>query len=123
MIFAIVIFLLTIGTVAFHFWSPWYLTELASNWSGMDDALTITFVITGVVFILVNLFLAYAVFKYRHKEGSRADYEPENKKLELWLTGLTSIGVVALLAPGLVVWADFVDVPEDAMVVEAVGQQ
>ncbi len=89
----------------------------------MDDALTITFVITGVVFVLVNVFLAYAVFKYRYKEGARADYEPENKKLELWLTGLTAVGVVALLAPGLVVWADFVDVPEDAMVVEAVGQQ
>jgi cytochrome c oxidase subunit 2 len=123
MIFAIVIFLLTTGTVAFHFWSPWYLTELASNWSGMDDALTITFVITGVVFVLINVFMAYAVFKYRHKEGSRADYEPENTKLELWLTGLTAVGVVALLAPGLIVWAEFVDVPEDAMVVEAVGQQ
>jgi cytochrome c oxidase subunit 2 len=123
MIFAIAIFLLVIGTVAFHFWSPWYLTPLASNWSGMDDALTITFVITGVVFVLVNLFMAYAVLKYRHKEGARADYQPENTKLELWLSGLTAVGVVALLAPGLVVWAEFVDVPEDAMVVEAVGQQ
>ena len=33
------------------------------------------------------------------------------------------MGVVAMLAPGLFVWANFVDVPEDAAVVEAVGQQ
>jgi len=123
MAFAIIVILLVIGTVAFHFLSPWYLTELASDWGGMDDALTITFVICGIVFVAVNLFMAYAVMKYRHKEGARADYEPENKKLELWLTGITTVGVVALLAPGLIVWSEFVEVPEDAMVVEAVGQQ
>jgi len=58
-----------------------------------------------------------------HKEGARAAYEPENKKLEYWLTGLTAIGVAAMLTPGLFVWAKFVDVPEDAHIVEAVGQQ
>jgi cytochrome c oxidase subunit 2 len=50
-------------------------------------------------------------------------YEPENKKLEGWLVVLTSVGVAAMLAPGLVVWAKFVDVPKDAAVVEVVGKQ
>ena len=36
---------------------------------------------------------------------------------------LTSVGVAAMLTPGLFVWAKFVDVPEEAHVVEAVGQQ
>ena len=123
MIFAYIIILLVIGTVAFHFWSPWYLTELASNWGGMDDALLITFVICGVVFVAINLFMAYAVIKYRNRDGLKADYEPENKKLEWWLTSITAVGVIGLLAPGLAVWDDFVTVPEDAIVIEAVGQQ
>ena len=123
MVLAIIIILLVIGTVAFHFLSPWYLTEIASNWTGMDDAILITFVVTGTVFVAVNLFMAYAVYKYRHRENLRADYEPENKKLEIWLTSITALGVVAMLTPGLIVWDDYVNVPEDAMLVEAVGQQ
>ena len=50
-------------------------------------------------------------------------YEPENKKLEWWLLVLTAAGVAAMLAPGLLVWAKFVDVPEDAEVVEVMAQQ
>ncbi len=123
MILAIILVLLTVGSVLFHFLSPWYLTPIASNWQGMDDALTITFVITGAVFVAVNLFLAYAVFRYRKEKTAQADYEPENKTLEGWLTGLTAIGVVAMLAPGLIVWADYVEVPEDAAVIEALAQQ
>src|SRR3989454_10701805 len=67
--------------------------------------------------------MAYCVIRYRYKKGKRADYEPENKKLEWWLTGLTTVGVAAMLAPGLFVWANFVEVPKDAGVFEAVGKQ
>ena len=35
----------------------------------------------------------------------------------------TSVGVAAMLTPGLFVWADFVSVPEDATEFEAVGKQ
>ncbi len=63
------------------------------------------------------------MWRYRYREGALAHYEPENKKLEWWLTGLTSIGVIAMLAPGLFVWAEFVTVPEDAWEVEVLGQQ
>jgi len=119
----IVSILLVIGSVAFHFLSPWWFTPLASNWGAIDDTISITFWITGIVFVLVNLFLAYCVYKFRFKEDRKAHYEPENKKLEYWLTGITAIGVIAMLAPGLVVWAKFVDIPEDAKIVEVVGQQ
>jgi len=120
---AVVLILLVVGSLLFHILSPWYFTELASNWSMVDFTMDITFWVTGFVFVVVNLFMAYCVIKFRHKEGARAAYEPENKKLEYWLTGLTAIGVAAMLTPGLFVWAKFVDVPEDAHIVEAVGQQ
>ena len=47
----------------------------------------------------------------------RASYEPESKKLEWWLLVLTAGGVAAMLAPGLLVWADVVKVPGNAQVV------
>jgi cytochrome c oxidase subunit 2 len=123
MILAIILVLLVIGSVLFHFLSPWYLTPLASNWSTIDDTLNVTFWITGFVFVVVNLFMAWCVVRYRHRKGTRAHYEPENKKLEWWLIGVTSVGVAAMLTPGLFVWAQFVNVPEDADVFEVVGQQ
>jgi len=123
MVVAIVLVLLVLGSLLFHFLSPWYFTPIASNWQAMDDTISITFWVTGFVFVAINLFMAYAVIRYRYRKGRQAAYEPENKKLELWLTGLTTVGVAAMLAPGLFVWAKFVEVPKDAAVFEAVGQQ
>ncbi len=120
---AVVLILLTVGSVVFHLLSPWTFTELASNWALIDFTIDITFWVTGAVFVAVNLFRAYCIIKFRYKEGARAAYEPENKKLETWLTALTAVGVAAMLTPGLFVWASFVNVPEDAHEVEAIGQQ
>ncbi len=120
---AVALILLVVGTILFHFLSPWWFTPIASNWKMMDDTVNITFVVTGIVFVAVNLFLASAVFLYRHRKGRRAEYSPENKRLEWWLTIVTSVGVAAMLTPGLFVWAKFVTVPKEASVVEAVGQQ
>lgn len=120
---AIVLVLLVVGSLLFHFLSPWYFTPIASNWGMIDDTVTITFWVTGFVFVAINFFMAYAVVRYRYQKGRRAAYEPENKKLEWWLTGFTTLGVVAMLAPGLFVWAKFVEVPKEASVIEAIGQQ
>ena len=104
MAIAVVILLLVIATLVFHFISPlygWWFTDIASNWGMIDTTINITFVVTGIVFVAVNFFLVYCVIKFRHTEGRKADYDPENKKLETWLTVVTSIGVAAMLAPGL----------------------
>jgi len=120
---AVVLILLVVGSLVFHFVSPWTFTPLASNWERIDTTINITFWVTGFVFVAVNLFMAWCVIRYRSKNGNKAKYDPENKKLETWLTVLTTIGVAAMLAPGLWVWARFVDVPPDAHEVEVVGQQ
>ena len=120
---AIVLVVLIAGSVLFHLLSPWYFTEIASNWSAIDDTISVTFWVTGVVFVVVNLFMAYAIYRYRHRREARAHYEPENKKLEWWLLAVTAVGVAAMLTPGLFVWARFVNVPKDTAVVEAVAQQ
>jgi cytochrome c oxidase subunit 2 len=123
MAIAIVLVLLVVGSVLFQFLSPWYFTPIASNWGAIDDTIHLTFWVTGFVFVAVNLFMAYCVVRYRHRKESRAKYEPENKKLEAWLVGLTAVGVAAMLAPGLFVWAKFVEVPQDAAVIEVLGKQ
>lgn len=125
MIIAVALVLLVVGSIAFHFLSPWWFTPIASNWQAIDLTIDITFWVTGAVFIAVNLFMAYAVVRYRNRgpDSERAQYEPENTKLEIWLTGLTAIGVAAMLAPGLWVWDDFVNVPEDAWEFEVIGEQ
>jgi len=123
MIAAILVLLVVVGTVVFHFWSPWWWTEIASNWGYVDDTIIVTFWITGVVFIAVLLFVVYCMVRYRHRKGRKAEYEPENTKLEWWLTGLTTIGVAGMLTPGLFVWGQFVTVPDDAVEVEVMAQQ
>ena len=123
MAIAIGIIVLIVFTILFHFLSPWWLTPLASNWSLLDTNLNLTFMVTGVVFVLLNGFLVWTLITFRHREGRKAHYEPESKKIEWWLTVITSVGVIAMLAPGLWVWARVVTVPDDAKVVEVVGQQ
>ena len=112
-----------IGSVVFHVFSPWWWTPIASNWQYIDDTITITFWITGAVFTAVILFTAYCVYRFRHRPGRRAAYEPESKRLEWWLTVVTAVGVMAMLAPGLFVWGQFVTVPAEATEIEVVGQQ
>ncbi|MBU2192452.1 MAG: cytochrome c oxidase subunit II [Alphaproteobacteria bacterium] len=123
MAIALVLVLVVAGSILFHLYSPWWWTPIASNWGYIDQTLIVTFWITGAVFAAVVLFMAYCVFRFRHKDGQRADYEPENRKLETWLTVITAIGVAAMLVPGLFVWNQFVQVPDDATEVEVVGQQ
>ena len=123
MMVAVILALVAVGSVLFHILSPWWWTPLASNWRYIDTTLIITFWITGVVFVAVIGFMAYCILRYRHQEGRRAAYEPENKRLEVWLSVITGIGVAAMLAPGLIVWQQFITVPEGAADVEIVGQQ
>jgi cytochrome c oxidase subunit 2 len=123
MALAIALILLVVGSVVFHVLSPWWFTPIASNWKMMDDTVNVTFLVTGFVFVAVNLFLAYCIIRYRHRKGQRAEYKPEYNKLEWVLTIVTSVGIAAMLAPGLLVWAKFVTVPKDATVVEVMGRQ
>ncbi|MBS7691757.1 cytochrome c oxidase subunit II [Pseudomonas lalucatii] len=123
MAIAIILILIVVASVLFHLLSPWHLTPAASNWGSIDTTLFITLVITGIFFVAVTVFMAVAVIRFRHRAGRRATYEPENKKLEWWLIGVTSVGIVGMLAPGLVVYDDFVRVPEDAYELEVVAQQ
>ena len=123
MAIAIVLILIVIASVLFHILAPWQATPAASNWGSIDTTLFITLIISGIFFIAITGFMAVALIRYRHKKGARAAYQPENKKLESWLIVVTSIGIAAMLAPGLVVYNDFIRVPKNAYELEVIGQQ
>ena len=123
MFVAVIFAMIIIASIIFHFWSPWWWTPVASNWGNIDGTIILTFWVTGGVFVAICLFMAYCVWRYRYQKDRRAEYEPENKKLEWRLTWLTSLGVAALLAPGLLVWNQFVTVPQNAFNVEVVAYQ
>lgn len=123
MVVALVMVLVVAASVIFHVVSPWRATPIASNWGFIDDTMALTFWITSAGFIAVILFMAYCLYRFRHQAGRRAAYEPENRKLEGWLAAVTTVAVVILLAPGLLVWGQFITPPEGVMEVEAVGVQ
>ncbi|MQR01969.1 cytochrome c oxidase subunit II [Glaciimonas soli] len=135
MLMAISLIIIVAATLLFHFYTPWWATPLASNWQQMDNTLTITFAITGIFFVAINIFIIYTLLRFRHrKEGDaaqlnskgsnhRAAYQPENKKLEYWLIAITSIAIIGLLAPGLFVYAAYIKAPANAIDVEVLGQQ
>ncbi|MCG7360800.1 cytochrome c oxidase subunit II [Roseomonas sp. ACRSG] len=110
-------------SVLFHLFSPWWWAPIASNWHYIDSAINLTFWITGLVFVAVMIFLAYCLLRFRHREGHKAEYEPESTRLELGLAVVTAVGVAAMLAPGLMVWNQFITSPAGTVEVEAVGQQ
>jgi len=120
---AIIFVLVIIASIIFHIWTPWWWTPVASNWGNIDSTLLLTFWVTGAVFVAVCLFMSYCVWRYRYRPDRKAEYKPEDKKLEIRLTVLTALGVVALLAPGLVVWNKYVSVPENALKIEVVSYQ
>ena len=119
----IIFFLVVLGSILFHIFTPWYWTDIASNWGAMDDTITLTLWVGGVVFIAVCLFMIYCVFKFSYKENRRAEYKPEDNKLEKILTIATTLGVIALLAPGLIVWNQFVNVPKNAIEIDVMAWQ
>ena len=119
----ILLFLVIAGSVVFHILSPWWFSPLASNWGSIDNSVLITFWVTGFVFVVLSLFLIYCVWKYRYKKNRKAEYKPENKKLEFILAFVSAIAVVVLLTPGLKVWNNFIKPPKNAVAVEVLGYQ
>jgi len=112
-----------IGSILFHIFTPWWWTDIASNWGAMDDTINLTFWIGGGVFILVCLFMIYCMFKFSYKEGRNVEYKPEDHKLEKILTVATTIGVAALLAPGLIVYNQYINTPKNALNIEVMAWQ
>lgn len=123
MLIALLVLAVVVGSVVFNFTTPFHLGPIASNWGLIDVTIWITFVLCGAAFVVLGLYMAWWIYKYQYKPGNLSEYEPENPVLEGRLTIITTIGVVVMLAPGLVAWNDYVNVPDDATELEVFSEQ
>src|SRR5689334_226260 len=107
-------------------WS-WLLDESASTVGPQIDRLYyIILVITGIVFVATEALLIYFLFKYRHREGRKAEYIHGNTKAEIIWTAVPALIVlsIALMSRGL--WAEIKDpenVPDNALAVMLTAKQ
>ena len=114
------------GSVWLFMTDQYWFPPLASEHGGAIDRLfTITLIVTGIAFIVVQGMLAWFVARYGERGEERALYWHDNPKAEVILISLTAVTLTVLVFMGMSVWSDiyFADPPEDALVVEVTGQQ
>jgi cytochrome c oxidase subunit II len=101
-----------------------WLPELVSDRGAIDHAMGWSLLVTGVVFILTNLLLAWFAYRYQAREGVPATYWHDNPRLEWTWTLVTASIMVVFTVNALSLWAQVTGPgPADAMVVEVTGQQ
>jgi cytochrome c oxidase subunit 2 len=114
---------LLVGVATFAFTKPW-LPALKSDRIAIDHAMMVTLLVTGTVFIVTNLLLAYFAWRYEDAPGATAHYWHDNPSLE-WTWTLATAGIMALfLFSALDLWAKIqAQPPAGALLIEVTGQQ
>lgn len=102
-----------------------YTLPLASEHGVSTDYLFwLTMWVSVFVFVVTHILLFTFPSKYSYDENRKAMFFPENHWLELIWTVVPAIVLAGLVFSGLTVWGDITDkAPEDAEVVEVMGQQ
>ncbi len=115
--------LVLVVVATFLFTKEW-LPPLKSDRIAIDHALAITLVVTGLVFIVTNLLLAWFGYAYQDAPGAKAAYWHDSPRLEMTWT-LVTAGILAIfLFNALNLWAKVNSrPPADAVLIEVTGQQ
>ncbi len=89
-----------------------------------DRLFWITMTITGVVFIITQIFLFGFAYKYQYKEGRKVDFYPHNNTLEVIWTAIPAVVLALLIVSGWKAWSDITaKAPDNAEVIEVMGYQ
>jgi cytochrome c oxidase subunit II len=89
-----------------EFWLP----ENVATFGGRIDALfMLILVITGIVFVGVQVTLVVFLVRYRRREGRPALYTHGNRNLELIWTGATAVTVLTIAFLSRDLWLDLKD--------------
>jgi cytochrome c oxidase subunit II len=115
--------LVLVVVATFYFTKTW-LPPLKSDRIAIDHALAITLAVTGLVFIITNLMLAWFGYAYQDGPGAKAAYWHDSPRLEMTWT-LVTAGILAIfLFNALALWAKVTaPPPADAVLIEVTGQQ
>lgn len=89
-----------------------------------DKLFWITMAVTGIVFILTHVLLFVFPYKYQYSENRKADFFPDNNKLEVIWTIVPGVVLAGLVISGWMAWSDITaPAPDNAHVVEIMGYQ
>ncbi len=126
MLLAITIWIITLISVILFAGRVWWFPESASSHGAqLDTQFVITLIVTGLFFILAQVFLGYFIVRYRERPGQKATYSHGNDKMEvIWTTATTVLFYVMVLL-GFQVWIEmYIEAaPENAVQIEVTGQQ
>ena len=86
--------LVVVATAAFT--RTWQ-TPLVSDRAAIDHAMWVSLVVTGVVFIITNLLLAWFGYRYQDQPGATAAYWHDNSRLE-WTWTLVTAAIMSVFA-------------------------
>jgi len=115
--------LVLVVVATFLFTKDW-LPPLKSDRIAIDHALAITLLVTGLVFIVTNLLLAWFGYRYQDGPGARAAYWHDSPRLEMTWTLVTAAILAIFLFNALNLWAKVNSrPPADAVLIEVTGQQ
>lgn len=107
-------------------WS-WLLPESMSTFGPeIDRMYYVILIITGVVFVLTEATLVYFLWKYRHREGRKAEPVHGNVKAEIIWTAVPFVIVLGIAFASRGSWdrmKDPANIPADAMEVRVMATQ
>jgi cytochrome c oxidase subunit 2 len=119
-----------LATVVLVLVSTYYFTRdwmppLKGDRETIDQGIAVSLAVTGVVFIMTNLLLAWFSYRFADRPGAVASYWHDHAGLEWSWTGVTAIILFLFLFGALRLWGQIVNTPApaDALLVEVTGQQ
>jgi len=105
---ALVVVLITIVSGYFFLAKTWWFpVDITANYGhAIDRQFMLTLAITGAIFVVAQVALAYAAWRYRDRgDGRKAGYSHGNNKLELTWTTAAAIIFIGLNLMGYHIWA------------------
>jgi cytochrome c oxidase subunit 2 len=121
------LFLLVFVGVSLYFFigkQMWFPAPINAFGRDLDQQFTRTFIITGIVFVLSQVALAWVIFRYRENGGRATHFEGNNTMEIAWTTAIlvmfVGLGIAAEHS-----WADmhFRGAAPGAMKIEVTGKQ
>lgn len=125
MLLAPIIWILTAVIVYFFAAGNWWFPpSISAHGAAYDQQFKITLIVTGVIFVLAQLALGWAIFKFKDN-GKRAQYSHGNNVLEVFWTGAAAVLFVGLVLMGTRIWAavHFEEAPPGALKIEVLAKQ
>ena len=93
-------------------WNHLLLPDAASlHGEKIDGLMKFTMGLILAVFFITSPMLFYFAYKYKYQESRKAQFYPENNKLELIWTIIPAIVLTILIGWGLIVWAEITGPP------------